>query len=107
MAEKLLAEKPERKVKVNLQIKKKKRAKKEKPARKHKAKKRNAFKPTKLKLARTTSKLKTFIRKSMKAALKGKNVSLKVYKKADIAIAKSEEVKTAIQAAVVSCVHNL
>lgn len=102
--------KPERKPKVNLHIDRKKKRRKpdgvaKERKRKVKAKKRIAFKASKLKLVRTTSKLKTFVRKAMKSALKGKNVPAKVYKRADIAIAKSEAIKNALQAAIVDCVN--
>jgi hypothetical protein len=101
MTEKL--ERKPKESKINLRIVRKKKEKKEKP--KRRSKKRSSFKTSRMKMVRSCLKMKTLVRKTMKTALKGKNVPVKMYRRADNLIAKSDVFKNAIQAVVVECVN--
>ena len=62
------------------------------------------------KLDRVLRKSRTLVRRSLRKALKGlglKRVPDKVYKKIDSAVAKSQELNTAIESAVVEAVNSL
>jgi hypothetical protein len=103
MTEKL--ERKPKEPKVNLRIVRKKKEKKEKP--KRRPKKRTSFKTSRMKMVRSCLKIKALVRKAMKTALKGKNVPVKMYRRADNLIAKSESFKNAIQAVVVESVNTM